>query len=314
MFLKRFAFIGLGLLVLTFAGCGQNAGGLSQSGVLPNGRLHRSSSEHNLLYVTNEPGTVNFYSWPEGSYRGTLSGNFTEPFGLCSDSAGNVFVTDYVRQLIFEYAHGAKKHFKELKPPRGWFDPSGCSVDPTTGNLAVTLNKSGVVIYPKAAGTPATYQNSSFDEYAFCGYDGAGNLFVDGNGAGPSYPFEFAELPAGGSTLKSGKLDQNIKWPGGVQWDGEYLTVGDYAKSVVYRFSMHGAKGTRIGWTPLLRAHQPQQYVIWGARLIAPSKAYYSSSTPSQLLIYGYPAYSNARRSITKKVDYPNAVTISAGS
>jgi hypothetical protein len=312
MSLRYFAFIGLALLVPVFSGCGGSATPSSPAGVLPDSKPHQSSSGQDLLYVTNEPGTVTFYSWPGGIYQGTLNGSFTDPTGLCSDSAGNVFVTDFVAQHIYEYAHGAKKRFKELKEPRGWLDPGSCSVDPTTGNLAMTFNHAGVAVYPKAAGTPTTYQNASFDNYAFCAYDNAGNLFVDGNGAGPSYPFEFAELPAGGNTLQSGTLDQSIGWPGGVQWDGQYLTVGDYAHAVVYRFSMQGANGTKVGWTPLVGAYHPQQYVIWGAQLVAPSQGYYSSR-PSQLLIYGYPNYSNIRQAITKKIDYPNAVTISAG-
>ena len=68
----------------------------------------------------------------------------------------------------------------------GYF-PFGCSVDPTTGDLAVTnfSTASGralgnVVIYEHAKGKPKKrYTDAAISGMLLCGYDDKGNLFVD---------------------------------------------------------------------------------------------------------------------------------------
>ena len=61
--------------------------------------------------------------------------------------------------------------------------PTGCSVDPTTGNLAVPYVGSGgqyVVIYPGAREPGQKVYGIPFPVPGLCGYDVHGNLFVDG--------------------------------------------------------------------------------------------------------------------------------------
>jgi len=65
--------------------------------------------------------------------------NFT---GLCVDAQGNVFVPTWqgesgTRGYVYEFAHGGSTPIATLSDPGGAF---GCSVDLTTGNLAVTNN------------------------------------------------------------------------------------------------------------------------------------------------------------------------------
>ena len=73
-----------------------------------------------------------------------------------------------------------------MSPIKTLLDPDGiplaCSVDPTTGNLAVvnafSSNSPGVLlIYRAASGSPTTYSDPHLEFYN-AGYDSKGNLFL----------------------------------------------------------------------------------------------------------------------------------------
>lgn len=225
-----------------------------------------------LLYVS-DVGTreVKIYSYPAGALQGTLAG-FSEPWGLCVDAAGKVFVTDLTAMRIFEFPHGASKPSAILKDPGE--EPGGCAVDPTTGNLAVAnvstpySGAGNLAIYQHARGKPKTYQDTAILYYQFCGYDGRGNLYVDGTKAGA---LQLAELPSGHSSLANIKLDQGIRFAGAVQWAGTSLAIGDYESNAIYRFRITGGLGTKIGETHLLGASFPIGFWIAGSTVIAPN-------------------------------------------
>jgi DNA-binding beta-propeller fold protein YncE len=215
--------------------------------------LAEAGSE-DLLYISDQ-GTndVYVYSYPKGRLKGTLTG-FTGPDGECVDAMGDVFVTNFYSHDIIEYAHGGTSPIATLSDPG--YVPKGCSIDPTTGNLAVTNFEStgsaagNVAIYKNAMGSPEAYYTDPAIYYMYyCGYDNAGNLFVDGNTSGSA--FAFGELPSGGSAIKKISLNQSIGSPGGVQWDGTHVAVGDSGANVIYQFTVSGKKGTKVGSTPL---------------------------------------------------------------
>lgn len=198
-----------------------------------------------LLYASlSRDDELDVFSYPQGKLMGTLTG-VEAPSGLCTDSAGDVWVAilhgDYGGGML-EYAHGGTTPTALLKDPRY---PRGCAVDPTTGNLAVTNNAfSGpgdVAIYKHARGKAMLYSVPNMYGYNFCGYDNNGNLFVDGLG-------ELAELPKGSTTFTNITVDKGV--PGGqVQWDGKFITFATFDRSVVYRVKVSGKTGTVVGVT-----------------------------------------------------------------
>jgi hypothetical protein len=298
------------------AGCGGLQPPIGAQGAMPQSSANATHAAHggswmlpealsdDLLYVGGNNGAVAVYSYPKGRLLGTLTG-FNLPGGECVDHTGDVFITDLALSEIFEYAHGGKTPIQVLQSAAP--DPAGCAIDPTTGNLAVTSLGRGlagnVAIFPHASGAPTTYTDPNFYEYYFCGYDPSGNLYVDGQAG--SGPFVLAELPKGGSTLKNLKLNQQVGWPGGVQWHGRYLAVGDQAKSAIYQFAVSGSHGALKGTTLLNDTSDVIQFWIEGHRVIG------GDHPSSQVHYWDYPAGGNPTKTITRGVGGPDGMTVS---
>ncbi|HEX8828470.1 MAG TPA: hypothetical protein VF778_10180 [Xanthobacteraceae bacterium] len=215
-----------------------------------------------LLYVSDPPrNRVVVYSFPYGKIVGSLSG-LNSPAGECVDNSGDVWITETNGAQIVEYAHGGTKPIAKLADAKEY--PIDCSIDPITGNLAVSniesLNgdQGSIAIYAGASGLPTLHHYSNLFYPFFLSYDDASNLFVDGEeheGA-----FAFGELPSGSGSFTKIALNQAFELAGGVLWDGLYVTVGDEGAGVVYQTT--GAGGAIVGTTQLSGAQNVAQYWI----------------------------------------------------
>jgi hypothetical protein len=205
-----------------------------------------AAKRNKLLYVSYFYGNdVLAYTYPGGQNVGTITG-VPEAQGECtsSESGGNWWVVATGSNEVFEFAHGGTTPIFTLNTMDN--QPGSCAVDPTTGNVAVTiLTKSEVIIYKSGSidGTPYT---APFDPF-FCAYDPKGNLYIDGSGNGTS----IARLRDGAASFDTITANQTIIFPGGVQWHAGLLAVGDQDASTVYQFKIRGTTGTLEGTTPL---------------------------------------------------------------
>jgi hypothetical protein len=192
-----------------------------------------------LLYVSNDStGQVDVFNYRTmGKLYGQLSG-FSLAGGQCSDTAGNVYIIDLGLGTLTEFAHGSAT-------PTGsatitdFDEPFSCSVDPTTGNIALpTFGDSLVDIFVGGI-TGTQEQVSTLEPYSEgVGYDPSGNLFqtIGTSGSGGT---ELVECPAtceSGSSFSVVPMPAAATCPGGTQvicflssvmWDGTYLAVGD---------------------------------------------------------------------------------------
>lgn len=271
--------------------------------------MNPSAKGQALVYVSSVlSNDVYVYSYSTQQLVGTLTG-FVTPYGLCSDKKGNVWIVNDGASQLVEYAHGGTSPLATLDD--GGAFPEGCAVDPKTGNLAVTnfSSQSGngnVAIYAGAKGTATLYADPSIAEYRFCGYDDKGNLFVDGAATGSK--FAFAELPKGSGTFTDITLNKSIEWPGGVQWDGKYIAVGDTDAHVIYRTEPSGAvKAT----TDLGGANYVNQFWISGPARKKHHKdtVLAASQDGGNFAYYNYPAGGGA--TITVDVSEPFGITLS---
>ncbi|HKU81551.1 MAG TPA: hypothetical protein VJP76_05210 [Candidatus Tumulicola sp.] len=264
-----------GLAAVLLASC---SGGNSAP-TLPSGSIALKPAAKNgaLLYVSDlQSNTVLVYSYPQGKHLGTLT-NFGTPRSLCSDAVGNVWIADTEGEDVVEYAHGGTTPLAGLNING---PPTGCSVDPVTGNLAVSGGEGGIVlsIFRKTKhgwGSPRRLLDQSMDTPGFCAYDDKGNLFLDGRDKANGNAFLFYELRHGARSFVHLKLDQTIKMPGQVQWDGSSIAVADAGVSPtpVYRFAISKANGRLTGTTRLRGSRTVRQFWIDGGTLIGPNPA-----------------------------------------
>jgi hypothetical protein len=224
-----------------------------------------------LLYVSDYDRLLVF-SYPKGKLVGEVGAPSGDLFGLCSDNAGDVFVTsqgsDY-QGYIYEYAHGGTEPITTLSDPG---EPLGCAVDPETGSVAVTnyfaddppYYDGDVVIFPNGQGPPTEYSDPNVGYFLFCSYDATGDLFADGDGY-------LTELSAGGQSLSDITLDQRID-PGSIQWVDAYqaFVVADRSGGPrgpidIYQVQVSGSTGTVSGPTILKTKHDhsSRAYPFW---------------------------------------------------
>ena len=282
-------------------------------------RISPKASSQNLLYVSNDGGgNVVLYSYPGGQLVGKIY-NLSSPTGVCADASGSVWVVESGSSKIVKFPHGSGKAAASLTNSAP--NLLGCAVDTSTGNLALTnlgtLQSSGDVwIYASARGKPAAYRNSQLAEIYFAAYDTQGNLFVDG--VDSKYHFQLAELPVGGNSLRIVSMNQTVGFPGGLQWDGQYLALGDQLyqgrhDAAVYQIAISGSAGSVEGTTVLSGSCGIGGFAISGAgqkRLQSGEELAMVDPCQNNAKLYAYPAGGYSLDTLTGS-QYPLAATIS---
>ena len=283
------------------------------------------AKKNDLLYISDLTAqVVDIYTYTGHKLVGTLTG-FFNPEGLCVDKAGDVYVTNdtsYGVHQISEYAHGSTTVLRVINDPDG--RANGCSVDPKTGDLAVanfwgpTEREGNVAVWAHASGSPTTYSNPNIYYYYYCSYDNHGNLFADGETYGSV--FGLGERAAGGKSMKFIPVDQTIYLPGGVQWDGKYLAVGDQVAvkhnftSTIYDFAIKGKSAKTVNTMILSGSNEVAQFWIpfvdtggkhgQGKRIIGPNQ------NGADTLIWDYPSGTSPIQTISGETD-PIGATVS---
>jgi predicted aconitase with swiveling domain len=261
------------------------SGTIGQFQPKPRGSMN-SKASRSLLYVSDtKTRSVLVFSYPKGKRLGELTGFAAKPAGLCTDKAGNVYVTTQGygdtgnQSYIYEYAHGGTIPIATIADPGL---ANGCSVDSTTGNLAVTNQvaqssiRGNVVVFPGGSGPPVAYSDPyNIATFYFCSYDASGNLYA--SGIHPANIID--ELPAGGTALEAVQLSNNIS-PSSMQWVNNELVIGGgegttHGEMPIYKVQISGTSGT-VGapillWSRGNRRPAPNvQFWTQGNRIIGP--------------------------------------------
>lgn len=256
-----------------------------------------------LLYISNYlTDDVFVFSYPQLKLVGTLTG-FVQPDGICTDKNGDVFIVNNQNGTIVEYKHGGTSPIATLTDPAG--EPVNCSVDPTTGNLAIATIHTyssapgSVAIFAHAKGTPKIIYDPKITLVYFVGYDNRSNLYMDGLESGVG--FAFAELPKGKKTfthitLKGG----TIYFPGKVLWDGKYVTVADQQYGARYSgttgiYQTTGSGGKIVGSTPLKGSGDIVDLWLYDNTVIGPD---FEGVSANDVLFYKYPAGGNPTKTL----------------
>jgi|GEM_PF-1419004 hypothetical protein len=223
-----------------------------------------------LLYVADTGGTGNYdiynYKSQAGKLFGTLhpgSFGFSMPTGSCEDTAGNVYIVDAGSGLLWQFPHGSSSGMSVAITNA--MMPLGCSVDPTTGNIAVSNFGNSTMNIFQGGFSGTQILSTALEPYMWSpGYDPSGNLFVESDYT-TFTSIELEELPAGSSTWRVISLPNQacgnpFCFPDSVQWDGTYLEAGDQNFGTTtnstpsdimgaFRISVSGSTGTEISST-----------------------------------------------------------------
>lgn len=172
--------------------------------------------------------------------------------------------------------------------------PEACSVDPTTGNLAVanaqtlSAGPGSVGVYAHARGTPTLYTDSQMKFVLFVTYDDKGNLYA--NGVDSSLVYQLAQLRKNAGALTPIAFKQSIVQATNIQWDRNYLAVGDGGGIIgtgvpmIYHVKIKHSAGKVVGETPLTGTTGIFQFFIQGDTFIGPNLG------NENVLFWKYPA------------------------
>ena len=286
--------------------------GLTSVATSAHGVAHKATSSNDLIYAVS-PNVGYVLSYPQGALLGSFNPPTASHFlSACSDRNGDVFAT--VREGgVVEYTHGGTTAVETLN-----FDgePGTCSVDPTTGNLAVSNDLAGygdVGIYQGGQGE-ATYYTANLEIYSACAYDDAGNLFVEGTTSTADHVYlALTELPEGSGTFRAlslGKAPVKGRRPGGIEWEGSYLAMGvskpPNHPQEIWHVKVSGSGGTIIGKT---KAKGIYHWLIQGNTLISPYKPDYEN-----VAYWNYPKGGKPTGVINDGLAGLSALTVSVGS
>jgi hypothetical protein len=177
-------------------------------------------------------GAVYMFDYLTGVLLGQLASppeGWAEPLAACSDTSGNVYITNIRISTMDEYSHSGT-YVATFEDP-GQF-PSGCAYDKSTGDIAV----SNLIAYDGGPGSISiyhggvlqnTYYPSNMSRVVFLGYYGtSGTLFLDGSDSSGYFQYDSFK---NGSFKNVGVHGADIGFPGTVAWSGKtgLMNIGD---------------------------------------------------------------------------------------
>ncbi|MBV9648310.1 MAG: hypothetical protein JO043_12645 [Candidatus Eremiobacteraeota bacterium] len=268
--------------------------------------MEPDSKSKRLLYISDVFGNVVYvFNYPKLTPAGVLTG-FSQPEGLCTDQQGDVWVTSTLDSQLIEYAHGAKTPKQTLKDPNQ--APADCSVDPKSGDLAVTNiidNEGGpgsVSIYKNAAGKPKIYGDAAFSREFYLSYDDHGTIWVDGQDSNGAFVYaSFAHGTFTNVTLRGGVIND----AGGVAFVDGHVTVGDQQGAGGYSIVYQTSGSTITGSTPLLESSDVAEYLIVNGEVLA------VDALSESLGFWPYPVGGTELRAFTYKWNVPLGIALS---
>ena len=268
----------------TFAALLTACGSQSQSIVLPSvAGSSAATSGGDLLYVSGvDNERVRVFTYPQGRRVRPKGFAFAILAGDCADIQGNVYIvwSDFTGAgFVYEYPHGSDTKIRVYSS----YDiyNSQCSVNPKSGDLAVTEGNRAFLVFPYS-GKPKTYSlPSGFDSWT-CTYDDRGNLYVNSG----SFPHSaLFELPKGRSKVAQITLPamSGLKGAAGaIRWDGKYLAFANHETSI-YRLTIHGTKAVIASRIQLEGVRSIDNIWIQGSTMVA-------SDSDVEVHIWNYPA------------------------
>lgn len=277
--------------IVLVVGCNGSQGVLSPSAGVQN--MLRASGE--VQYLSDfSSGTLTEFDYPKStSPIGQITG-VSDANGECTIGHGTFWVVASGANEVEEFKAGGNKPIATQATKAG--EPSGCAVDATTNDLAVTIISNGDVVIFKPGDKSKTLKSGLLEAF-FDGYDAKGNLFADGlNGSAAS---QLVELPKGKTKFEN--ISVSMRTPGGsIQWDGKYLAIG--GGTAIYRYSVVGKSATLKDTVSLSGSSDCVQ--TW----VVKNLVFCADAGNDEGLVYKYPAGGSAIATLSGSFALPAGV------
>jgi hypothetical protein len=257
----------------------------------------RKAAKNSDQYISNfDDNKVLQFDYPKADSSIGDIGDVEGAQGTCtSNGEGTFWVTASRSDEIEEFKFGGTSPVKTLSESTG--EPASCAIDPTSGNMAVTILSDGdVILFTKAGGRGSVMSTPLIEAY-FDGYDPSGNLWADGFDDDDA--FALIELPKGSSSFKSIAISNSIGFPGAVQWDGTYVTVNDQDARDIYGYTCSGTSCTLERTTAL--SGSSDCVGTW----IVKGLVYCPDAGNNEGEVYKYPAGGSPIATLTGHFDLP---------
>ncbi|MFY9718147.1 MAG: hypothetical protein WAK16_00755 [Candidatus Cybelea sp.] len=259
-------------------------------------RRHRRKEAY-LFVGDDSTNDVYVYDFKTGAQVGTLTG-FDGPYGQCVDTKNHVYIANFDNGSVQEWAIGGTT---PIHTYNSGGEPIGCSVDAGTGNVAVTSFDPGeVIVFPGGATTGQTgYSMTDCEVEWTAGYDNNGNLF----GVGEYSSIDVCELAKGATEENlASESGITIDFPGGTQWDGKYIGLGDQEAGGSFE---SGTWPTTLSGTTLTAAGAETKY--------SDNCESNYDDTVNATFVDGRKAITNASTTQAKEMVGPNLWCVDAG-
>lgn len=281
------------------AACGNNGGSYVAPTSASSGMMEVGKAQNNQLYQyisSSGNGTVDEFDYPKSdSSIGSITG-VSHPAGECTmNGIKSFWVTASGSDKIEEFIVPSLRPIVTLSESTG--KPEGCAVNPRTSGLAATIISNGDVVFYQNESKHGTTMTTPLSKAYFDGYDNRENLFVDGFNS--HNVVTLVELPKGARTFETIALSNTIKSPGGVQWDGNYVTVNDQKAHAIYQYSVSGTTARLKGTVSLNESSDCVQTWIAQPIVLCPDAG------NDDVEVYKYPAGGNPIAMLTGSFDRP---------
>ncbi len=281
----------MGVVAALLAGCGGSQPPVGASGALPLLRDLPAGGDQ-VQYVSADPGIAEF-DYPKSDSQIHYRHLGHKSYAECSKGSHTFWVVEENSHQVVEFAASRKKiaqPIKTLAVPVGsspYAAPWDCAVDPTTGNLAVSVaDTSSVVIFANGSGSGQTISDT-MGGTGWSAYDAQGNLFVQGF---KNHKPALVELPKGQTEFQEISLPSTITTLSTlgcctIRWDGTYLAWLNTDGFIVYRLNINGNQAYIEDTVTLSKGSLCAWFGIW-----AEAGLFFCGTEGKYVNVYDYPA------------------------
>jgi len=211
--------------------------------------------------------TVSVYG-RNGQLNALLTIGLSEPQGLATDAAENLYVANTLNSNIFVYAKPYTSSKLTLNDAGQY--PSGVAVS-QTGVVGVTNVQSvaggagGVRFYAKGSTVPcATVSDPHWVRIDFGAFDASGTLFIDGQDSNGNTLVGDVSGGCSATSITTLSVGNAILFPGGVQVQGGKILIDDQLVPAIYTYAppSGGSLGSPTATTMLLTGTDPVTFAM----------------------------------------------------